>query len=226
MKFINWWNSKDAISFASTTSQVAVALIGIIALILGIRSSQLQSRQQQQNLFDIANANKEAAKANERTQQLESGTAALEQESSRAKLELENLKQNTAPRKLLDSQKQSIIDYLKTARKRSVRVISLSNSQEAIAYAKDIRSCLNDAGFTDPNNPAPEQITGLTVHTENNNSLVVAYSSEAEVYEDFSKENDYHNILNAFRTLSIPIGTIKSPNIVNPGEVALIISDR
>ncbi|MBF0245307.1 MAG: hypothetical protein HQL31_08550 [Planctomycetes bacterium] len=46
--FLNWWNSKDAISFASTTSQVAVALIGIIALVLGIRSSQLQDRQQQQ----------------------------------------------------------------------------------------------------------------------------------------------------------------------------------
>ncbi len=77
MNFLNWWNSKDAISLASTTSQVAVALIGIIALVLGIRSSQLQDRQQQQNLLDITNAKKEVVKANERTQQLERGTATL-----------------------------------------------------------------------------------------------------------------------------------------------------
>ena len=189
MNILNWWNSKDAISFASTISQVAVALIGIIALILGIRSSQLQDRQQQQSILDIANAKKEAANANQRTQELERGTATLTKEAWQAKLELEQLKQNTAPRTLIGSQKQAIINYLKAAPKRPTRVISLSNSQEAMAYAKDIRTCLDEAGFADPHNSAPERIVGLTVNTEGNNSLVVAYHSEAEVYEDFSKEN-------------------------------------
>ena len=226
MKVMSWWNSADAISFASTASQIAVALFGIIALIIGIRSSQLQDRQQQQNLVNIARANNEAAKANERTQQLEHGTAELMKEAAEAKLKLEKLKSETAPRLLTEIQKKSIIDYLKTAQKRPVRVIALSNSQEVISYAKDIRSCLNEGGFIDPTHSEPEVIIGLSVRTDNNDPLVVAYHSEAEVYKDFNKENDYHNILNAFRVLGIPIGTIKSPNIVQTGEVALMISDR
>lgn len=226
MKVMSWWNSADAIAFATTASQIAVALLGIIALIFGIRSSQLQDRQQQQNLLNIASANKEAAQANERTQQLEYGTALLKKEAAQAKLELEQLKSQTAPRVLSENQKKSIIDFLKTVRKRPVRVIALSNSQEVMAYAKDIRICLNDSGFVDPTHPAPEQITGITVHTDKNDSLVVAYHSEAEVYKDFDKENDYHNILNAFRVLGINIGTIASPDIVQPGEIALMISAR
>jgi hypothetical protein len=177
-------------------------------------------------LVDIARANNEAAKANERAQQLEYGTAVLKKETAQAKLELEQLKNKTAPRVLTENQKESIIDYLKTARKRPVRVIALSNNQEVMAYAKDIRSCLNESGFIDPFHSAPEQITGIAVHTDKNESLVVAYHSEAEVYKDFNKENDYHNILNAFRVLGIPIGTITSPDIVKAGEIALMISGR
>jgi hypothetical protein len=191
IKVMSWWNSADAISFASTTSQVALAILGIIVLILGFRSSQLRDRQQQLT-----------------------------------KLELEQLKIKTAPRVITENQKKSIIDYLKTARKRPVRVIVLSNSQEVMAYAKDIRSCLNESGFIDPSHSAPEQIIGIAVHTDKNDSFVIAYHSEAEVYKDFNKENDYHNILNAFRMLGISIGTVISPDIVQLGEIALMISDR
>jgi hypothetical protein len=104
-------------------------------------------------------------------------------------------------------------------------VIALSNGQEVMAYAKDIRTCLNESGFIDPAHSDPEVIIGLSVRTVNNDSLVVAYHSEAEVYEDFNKDNEYHNILNAFRILDIPIGTITSA-IVQSGEIALMISDR
>jgi len=225
MKIMSWWNSPDAISFAGTVSQIAVALMGIIALVIGIRSSQLQDRQQQQNLVNIANAKNEAAKANERTQKLEHGTAVLKKEAAQAKLELEQLKIKTAPRVLTEYQRQFIINYLKTVRKRSVRVIALSNSQEVMAYAKDILSCLNEAGFIAPSHTTPEQIVGITVHTVDNDALVVAYHSEAEIHDDFTKENNYHNVLNAFRELRIPIGTIKS-DIVQPGEIALMVSDR
>ena len=35
---MTWWNYPDTVSFASSVAQVLVALIGIAALVIGIRS--------------------------------------------------------------------------------------------------------------------------------------------------------------------------------------------
>ena len=59
---MTWWNSPDTVSFASSVAQVLVALIGIAALVIGIRSSQLQNKQQQENLLNIATAKKRSSK--------------------------------------------------------------------------------------------------------------------------------------------------------------------
>ena len=137
---MSWWSSPDAVSFASTCLQILVAMAGIGALILGIRSSQLQKGQEQQNLLNIAKANEEAAKANEEAAKANEEAAkaneraaTLENQATTAQLELEKLKESQAPWVLTEEQKAKLNELLERAPKGKIEISFIISDAERVA---------------------------------------------------------------------------------------------
>ncbi len=96
MRIMEWWNSPDSVSLAGTVAQILVALIGLVVLALGIRSSQLQNRQQQINELNIAEANAASAEANRGLEEAKLHAAELENKTAQAELELKRLQMSQA----------------------------------------------------------------------------------------------------------------------------------
>ena len=196
---MNWWNSADTVSFFCTISQVVVALAGIVALVLGIRTSHLQDEQQQQNFLNIAIAKKEASKANERA-------ASLEHETATARLELEKIKENRKPWEFSVDQKKKFNELLKQAPKGKIEISYIITDGERVSgMARYIEEAFRINSYTmgpeigmisNPSNPTGIQVTFIS---DKNKERAIAY---AEI----------------FRSLGIPCTSVKRDLSRNPQD--------
>ncbi|MBI1811397.1 MAG: hypothetical protein HY035_05040 [Nitrospirae bacterium] len=141
MKIMTWWNSPDFISLASTIAQILGAVVGIIIVTLGIRSSQLQDIEQQRSKLNIENSKVEAARANERA-------AVLEKEAAVARLELEVLKEKQAPWIFSNEQRRLFKDSLKKSIKTKISLsYADSDLPRSADFAMSLRPIFQEAGY-------------------------------------------------------------------------------
>ncbi|MCX6981309.1 MAG: hypothetical protein NTV08_11235 [Verrucomicrobia bacterium] len=175
--------------------------------------------------LDVAKANKAAAEAREQTSVVEKQAAQLQKDANEARLELERLKIAQMPRTMSAEQRDIILQHLSNARKRPVRVISCSPKEEAVDWAKQIRECLDFAGFSDAANPIVTVVIGISVSTRDKATTLVAWNNEEECRADFTPGNNFSNVQNALRHAGIMAGAIVS-ELVKPGDMAVMVVDK
>jgi hypothetical protein len=182
---MTWWNSADSVSLAGTVSQIIVALAGIVALVLGIRLSQLQDAHDKETELHIVTAKRDAAKANERA-------ASLENETANARLELERLKSAQHPWELSDAHWSKLQELLKGAPKGKIEVCYLlSDGVRVSGLARRIEAVFREHGFT----MAPE--IGMISNPANPKGIRITFIKE----DDRARAMTYVDI---FRALGIP----------------------
>ena len=162
-----------------------------------------------------AEANNAAAAANERA-------ALLERETAVARLELEQIKEKQRPRSMSRKQRTAFIEALSKVPARPVRVIYFSNEQEAIKWAEDVREALNAAGFADPAKKLAEyHLGGLNSHSGHTTSIAFHTAEEA------MRDRKYAlTIQRAFAEAEISADLTTLPQVIQPGEIGILIIDK
>ena len=185
MKIMEWWNSPDIVSLASTTAQILMAIMGIIVLTLGIRSSQLQNRQQQITERNIAQANATAAKANKGLAQAKERALELENQTAQAQLELKKLKDKEAPWVLTHEQEKILSQSLEKAEKGKIEIgYYLPDGKRAGAFARKLEIIFKNSGY----DMAPEIV--MVTNTSNPIGIDVRYRKD----EDRNRAIEYKDI--------------------------------
>jgi len=129
--------------------------------------------------LEVAKANQAAAEANERA-------ARLEKEAEEGRLEVEKIRLAQQPRNFTVEQRKGFITSLDKAVKRPVRVIALTNTPESTAWARHIRSALDEAGMSDPAHKDIECIIGVGLNTQDSHTTAIAYYNDEEALKDFN----------------------------------------
>ncbi len=185
MKIMEWWNSADIVSFMGTIAQILTAIMGLVVLTLGIRSSQLQNRQQQINKLNIAQANTAAAEANEGLSKANERALELENKTAQAQLELQKIKDKQAPWVLTSDQETMFEQLIDKAEKGKIEIAYyLPDGERAGAFAKRLETIFKDAGY----DMAPE--ISMVTNTSNPTGIHVFYRKD----EDRNRAIEYMNI--------------------------------
>jgi hypothetical protein len=227
----------EGLTFWATLLGVIAAGIAFLALGVSNKAGKMKDaeNERQKRDFDLriseankiaALANEGQANANERAKVLEKGTAELQRDAVAARLELEILKEKQRDRKFSQSQRELFIKYLSKAHKRPTRVIVFNGNSEAITFARQVRLCLDAAGFSDPLNNEPETMNGPIAWNDENTPTMVAYFSQAESTADFDSAIGFCNVPNALRISGIPCALISGSGIIGAGQMAVFIGNK
>lgn len=198
---LSFWSSLESVSYWSTVSQIVVVIISGLALILGLRASQLSDLQQakKDEMLSLATANAESASK-----------------------EVKRLNAQLAPRLMSSEQSEIIVSLLESAPKGTVKVAKSSNSNETTNFMEQIKSILSKAGFTVSSHyiiDGPPLIRKGPGGTE---GIAIVITSQ-ESCPPYAK-----TVQNAFRQAGIPIDGIEKndPSLVAEGELLIYITDK
>jgi hypothetical protein len=130
--------------------------------------------------------------------------------------------QAIAPRKITPDQRKAFIQSLKDAPKGHVAVITLSTGAEIASFAYQVRSMLDDAGYSDPDNKTVVPSLASCQSSDPAGSMLAALSTDVKL-------PFIGPIQSALISIGIPAyGTIDKIHALNlkPGELAFVIMAR